>query len=56
MKIIKLIIEILLAIVGYQETDPVKYCEVYKNSGCSHVDGMYCNFPDCEILIEFKSK
>lgn len=23
--------------------DPLKYCETYKTSGCSHVDGYLCN-------------
>ena len=31
--------------------DPVKYCEVYKREGCSHVDGPLCDFPNCSIRL-----
>lgn len=34
--------------------DPVKYCDVYKSEGCSHVDGYLCNYPYCSILKEWK--
>jgi hypothetical protein len=34
--------------------DPVHYCEVHKEIGCSHVDGMLCNFPECDVLKEYK--
>ena len=37
-----------------KNNDPVKYCDVYKKLGCSHVDGYLCNFPKCSILIEYK--
>lgn len=33
--------------------DPVLKCPVYKKEGCSHVDGPYCDFPDCPILHEY---
>ena len=29
--------------------DPVKYCETYKTSGCSHVDGYLCNMDTCHF-------
>lgn len=32
--------------------DPILKCPVYKKEGCSHVDGPYCDFPDCSILHE----
>lgn len=34
--------------------DPVKHCQVYKESGCSHVDGYLCGYPDCSILEHWK--
>jgi hypothetical protein len=30
--------------------DPLKSCSIYKNEGCSHVDGMLCNTKKCETL------
>ena len=36
--------------------NPVKYCEVYKNEGCCHVDGLLCDYPNCSILEDYKSK
>ncbi len=40
----------------YRENDPVKKCLVYINEGCSHVDGLLCNYPDCNIIKEFKNE
>lgn len=34
-------------------TDPVKHCPVYKNEGCSHVDGYLCDYPSCSIVKEY---
>ena len=31
--------------------DPVYNCEVYKNEGCSHVDGFLCDFEKCDIRL-----
>ena len=37
--------------------DPLKYCEIYKTSGCSHVDGYLCNMDTCHFnTIEKCSK
>ena len=30
--------------------DPVYSCPVYKSEGCSHVDGLLCDFPECDII------
>lgn len=38
-----------------RRNDPVHNCAVYKEIGCSHVDGMLCDMTDCQILIEFKA-
>jgi hypothetical protein len=35
------------------KNDPVKKCELYKNEGCSHVDGMLCDFPNCSMNNNF---
>lgn len=34
--------------------DPVKACDLYKNIGCTHVDGFLCDYPDCSMLKEYK--
>ena len=36
--------------------DPVKGCPVYKNEGCSHVDGYLCDYPDCHIMKAYMMK
>lgn len=35
--------------------DPVKNCDVHKEIGCSHVDGMLCHFPKCDTYQEYVS-
>ena len=37
-----------------RSNDPVHSCDVYKNIGCSHVDGMLCDMRNCPILNEYK--
>jgi len=34
-------------------SDPVKYCRVYKEIGCSHVDGYLCDMKTCSIRQKF---
>lgn len=34
------------------KTDPVKYCCIYKEFGCAHVDGSLCNFSSCNERIK----
>lgn len=29
--------------------DPVDKCALYVYDGCSHVDGILCDFPDCSM-------
>lgn len=31
------------------KNDPVKHCTLYKEAGCSHVDGYLCDFPKCSM-------
>ena len=33
--------------------DPVKYCQVYKEIGCAHVDGYLCDMETCDIRQKF---
>ena len=35
-----------------RSNDPVFNCELYKEAGCSHVDGPLCDFPYCSMLVE----
>ena len=37
----------------WRNSDPVSKCPVYRKKGCSHVDGMLCNFPDCHIYHDY---
>jgi hypothetical protein len=34
--------------------DPVRGCDVYKNIGCTHVDGYLCDYPSCSILKDYR--
>jgi hypothetical protein len=33
--------------------DPVRHCELYKDHGCSHVDGFLCNVDTCGESIKY---
>ena len=35
------------------KNDPVYKCNVYKEDGCAHVDGLLCDFPECDINNDF---
>jgi len=37
-------------------TDPIHACDLYKAEGCAHVDGMLCDFPDCQMLKDWKMR
>ena len=39
--------------IYYKGKDPVRHCKVYKEIGCSHVDGYLCNMSDCSIRREY---
>ena len=34
--------------------DPVHSCVLHKELGCSHVDDMICDFPQCSMLVAHK--
>lgn len=36
--------------------DPVKHCKLYKEDGCSHVDGMLCDFDTCTMRIDYENR
>ena len=36
------------------KNDPVYSCKLYKERGCSHVDGILCDFPKCHMLKDYK--
>lgn len=33
-------------------SDPVYNCKVYTKIGCSHVDGLLCDFKTCSLRLE----
>lgn len=37
----------------HRETDPVFNCYVYLRHGCSHVDGLLCDFDTCKIRLDW---
>ena len=37
-------------------SDPVRHCDVYREDGCSHVDGYLCDFETCDIRLEWVQK
>jgi hypothetical protein len=47
------LIGIVTLCLRYNRSDPVKHCEVYKNEGCIHVDGLLCNYPHCDIREQY---
>lgn len=34
--------------------DPVRHCNLYKQRGCAHVDGMLCDYDTCEERLEYE--
>lgn len=36
--------------------DPVTDCNVYKEKGCCHVDGLLCDFKTCSMRIDYENK
>jgi hypothetical protein len=40
-----------------KNADPYYKCPVFNKEGCSHVDGLLCNFTDCNMINKhFKDK
>ena len=42
-------------LIWYMKNDPVKKCQLYKDKGCSHVDGILCDFPECSMNKDYLS-
>lgn len=40
----------------WRMSDPVKHCQTYLTEGCSHVDGIGCNFPRCPFQSEYRQR
>lgn len=38
------------------KNDPVKNCDLYKDSGCAHVDGPLCDYPNCLMNYDYKKQ
>ena len=41
--------KILKLLKSIKDDDPLYSCMVYKDLGCSHIDGFLCDFPDCSM-------
>jgi hypothetical protein len=46
----------LKSIFCINKNDPFYKCKLYRNEGCSHIDGILCDFPKCEINREYINK
>lgn len=44
----------IIDIFYFRKNDPVHKCKVYLNKGCSHVDGILCDFLTCNIRLEYQ--
>ena len=42
-------VQALVAALLNRKNDPVQFCEVYKEDGCSHVDGPLCDMRTCSL-------
>lgn len=51
MKIIK---KVVTCVKEFLRNNPMKNCAFYKEKGCSHVDGLLCDYPTCEINKEYE--
>lgn len=40
----------------FNHNDPIKHCNMYKDIGCSYVDGIHCNFPYCSMNLNYVKK
>ena len=48
------VVFLIYVMIRGRVNDPVYNCPVYRNSGCSHVDGILCDYPKCSILKKEK--
>ena len=47
-----LIKKLLKLYYRFKNSDPVNNCPVYKDEGCSLVDGPVCPYPKCNLIHE----
>ena len=50
---IKHIINKIISFFDLTKDDPLYHCDLYKDKGCSHVDGFLCDYPKCCINIDY---
>jgi hypothetical protein len=48
-------VQVLVASMLNRKNDPVRFCEVYKESGCCHVDGPLCDMRTCSLRKQHDS-
>ena len=41
--------KILRLLKDMKNDDPLYSCRVFKDLGCSHIDGFLCDFPNCSM-------
>ena len=54
MIIFMIIIVIIFIKLHIKKDDPLRYCKLYKEKGCCHVDGYLCNIENCEMRKEYE--
>lgn len=40
-------------LLDIHKNDPIKKCTLYKEKGCSHVDGLLYDYPNCLMNKEY---
>lgn len=55
-KILRIIKKLSEGITHPYRYDPVRKCLLYRNEGCSHVDGYLCDFHTCKMRKDYIDK
>ena len=50
---IKKLLEMFHKWNNFLRNDPLISCQLYREKGCSFVDGMLCDFPSCSMNNEY---
>ncbi len=45
--------KILKKLCDIGKNDPVKKCPIFLTEGCSHVDGVLCDYPKCSMVKNY---
>lgn len=40
--------------LNISKNDPYYHCELFRDRGCAHVDGLLCDFPKCDMNKSYK--